>query len=63
MTPHRLYVGDSFYKLDSKGKKELIETFSHYLSSHPENYMLIDIFDASTKKHIGEFGWGGFELY
>ncbi len=61
--PHRLYVGEVFHKSGYNQQRQLIETFSHYLAGHPEKYMLVDIYDADTGKHIGEFGWGGFKLY
>lgn len=61
--PHRLYVGEGFYEADDSFKEQFVEIFSHYLAGHPEKFMLIDIFDASTGKPIGEYGWGGFKLY
>lgn len=61
--PHRLYVGEGFYKTDPDMREEFVETFSRYLAGHPEKFMLIDIFDAASGKAIGEFGWGGFKLY
>ena len=61
--PHRLYVGEGFYKADHKAKEEFVEIFSHYLAGHPEKFMLIDLFDSATGAAIGEFGWGGFKLY
>lgn len=61
--PHRLYVGDGFIKADSSDKEEFIEIFSRFLAGHPEKNMLIDIFDASTGKLIGEYGFGGFRLF
>ncbi len=61
--PHRLYVGEGFMQADFKHKEEFIEIFSRYLAGHPEKNMLIDIFDASSGKAIGEYGFGGFKLF
>jgi hypothetical protein len=61
--PHKLYVGKAFFQTDSKTQKLMVETFSSYLAGHPEKLVLIDLFDASTNKPIGELGWGGFTLY
>ena len=61
--PHRLYVGDAFIQADATDKEEFIEIFSRFLAGHPEKNMLIDIFDASSGKPIGEYGFGGFRLF
>lgn len=61
--PHRLYVGEGFMKADPNEKEQFIEVFSRYLAGHPEKNMLIDIYDASTGKAIGEYGFGGFRLF
>lgn len=61
--PHRLYVGDGFMQADATDKEEFVEIFSRFLAGHPEKNMLIDIFDASTGKPIGEYGFGGFRLF
>ena len=61
--PHRLYVGDAFLQANATDKEEFIEIFSRFLAGHPEKNMLIDIFDASTGKSIGEYGFGGFRLF
>jgi hypothetical protein len=61
--PHKLYVGEGFFKADYTTKEHFVEAFSHYLAGHPGKFMLIDIFDSTTGKPIGEFGWGGFKLY
>jgi len=61
--PHRLYVGEGFYRADPQIKEQFIDIFSSYLAGHPEKFALIDLYDASTGDHIGEFGWGGFKLY
>jgi len=61
--PHRLYVGDAFMRADDTDKEEFIEIFSRFLAGHPEKNMLIDIFDASTGRPIGEYGFGGFRLF
>lgn len=61
--PHRLFVGDGFMQADPTDKEEFIEIFSRFLAGHPEKNMLIDIFDASTGKPIGEYGFGGFRLF
>ena len=44
-------------------KEEFVEIFSRFLAGHPDKNMLIDIFDASTGKPIGEYGFGGFRLF
>jgi len=61
--PHRLYVAEGFVQADSEHKEEFIEIFSRYLAGHPEKNMLIDIFDNTTGKYIGEYGFGGFRLF
>jgi len=61
--PHKLYVTEAFYEMPHHKRIEFIEMWSRYLAGHPEKYALLDIYDASTKKHIGEFGWGGYKLY
>lgn len=61
--PHRLYVAEGFMQADGAEKEHFIEIFSRYLAGHPEKNMLIDIFDASNGKAIGEYGFGGFRLF
>jgi hypothetical protein len=61
--PHRLYLGDGFYRADSQNQERFIDTYSNYLAGHPEKFMLIDLFDAETKQPVGEYGFGGFKLY
>ena len=61
--PHRLYVGEGFQKADYTEKERFIEIFSCYLAGAPDKNMLIDIYDASTGKAIGEYGFGGFRLF
>jgi hypothetical protein len=61
--PHKLYVAEAFYEMSHHERIEFIEMWSRYLAGHPKKYALLDIYDASTKKHIGEFGWGGYKLY
>jgi hypothetical protein len=61
--PHRLYVGEAFMNADPVEKEQFVEIFSRFLAGHPEKNMLIDIYDASTSKMIGEYGFGGFKLY
>lgn len=61
--PHKLYVAEAFYELPHHQRIEFIEMWSRYLAGHPEKYALLDIYDAGTQKHIGEFGWGGYRLY
>ena len=61
--PHKLYVGEGFYKADNKTKKNFVEIFSHYLAGHPEKFVLIDLIDSSTGKTVGEFGFGGYRLF
>lgn len=61
--PHRLFVREGFYRADPFFKEEFVEIFSHYLAGHPDKFILIDIYDARSGAHVGEFGWGGFKLY
>jgi hypothetical protein len=61
--PHRLYLGDAFYRADFQSQEHFVDTFSNYLAGHPEKFMLIDLFDANTRNPIGEYGFGGFKLY
>ena len=61
--PHRLYVGEGFNQAELAEKENFIEIFSRFLAGHPEKNMLIDIFDSSTGKAIGEYGFGGFRLF
>jgi len=61
--PHRLFVGDGFMHANAIEKEEFVEIFSRFLAGHPDKNMLIDIFDASTGKPIGEYGFGGFRLF
>jgi hypothetical protein len=61
--PHRLFVGDGFMHANAAEKEEFVEIFSRFLAGHPDKNMLIDIFDASTGKPIGEYGFGGFRLF
>jgi hypothetical protein len=61
--PHRLYIGDGFKQASASDQEEFIEIFSRFLAGHPEKNMLIDIFDASNGKPIGEYGFGGFRLF
>ncbi len=61
--PHRLYVGEGFNQAPYADKENFVEIFSRFLAGHPEKNMLIDIFDASTEKPIGEYGFGGFKLF
>lgn len=61
--PHRLYLGEGFYRADFQSQERFVDTFSNYLAGHPEKFMLIDLFDADTNKPIGEYGFGGFKLY
>jgi hypothetical protein len=61
--PHRLFVGDGFKQASAADQEEFVEIFSRFLAGHPEKNMLIDIFDASTGKPIGEYGYGGFRLF
>jgi hypothetical protein len=61
--PHRLYVGDGFVHATATEKEQFVEIFSRFLAGHPEKNMLIDIYDASTGKEIGEYGFGGFRLF
>src|SRR4026208_453741 len=53
--PHRLYVGEAFINADDVAKENFIEVFSRFLAGHPDKNMLIDIYDASTSKLIGEY--------
>jgi hypothetical protein len=61
--PHRLYVGEGFSAANFEDKENFIEVFSRFLAGHPDKNMLIDIFDNSTGKLIGEYGFGGFRLF
>jgi hypothetical protein len=61
--PHRLYLGEAFYRADAQSQERFVDTFSNYLAGHPEKFMLIDLFDADTSQAVGEYGFGGFKLY
>ncbi len=61
--PHRLYLGEGFFRADAQTQERFVETYSTYLAGHPEKLVLIDLFDAATRGEVGEFGWGGFKLY
>jgi hypothetical protein len=61
--PHRLFLGEAFYRADFQNQERFVDTFSNYLAGHPEKFMLIDLFDADTNKAVGEYGFGGFKLY
>lgn len=61
--PHRLYLGEAFFHADARSQEKFIDTYSNYLAGHPEKFMLIDLFDATTNKHVGEYGFGGFKMY
>ena len=61
--PHRLYLGEGFYRADFKTQEQFVNTFSNYLAGHPEKFMLIDLFDVNTNNPVGEYGFGGFKLY
>ena len=61
--PHRLYLGEGFYRADPRTQERFVDTFSNYLAGHPEKFMLIDLFDTTTNKAVGEYGFGGFKLY
>ncbi|MBI2357545.1 MAG: hypothetical protein HYV04_01280 [Deltaproteobacteria bacterium] len=61
--PHRLFVGEGFYRADFQSQQDFVETYSKYLAGHPEKFMLIDLLDGKTSRPVGEFGWGGFKLY
>jgi hypothetical protein len=61
--PHRLYVGEAFFRADFPSQERFVDTYSNYLAGHPEKFMLIDLFDAGTNMPAGEYGFGGFKLY
>jgi hypothetical protein len=61
--PHRLYLGEGFYRADLQTQEYFVNTFSSYLAGHPDKFMLIDLFDVNTNKSVGEYGFGGFKLY
>jgi hypothetical protein len=61
--PHKLYVGEGFMQAGPEEKENFIEIFSRFLAGHPEKNMLIDIYDATNGKAIGEYGFGGFKLF
>jgi hypothetical protein len=61
--PHRLYVGEGFMRANSREQENFIEIFSRFLAGHPDKNMLIDIYDPTNGKWIGEYGFGGFRLF
>ena len=61
--PHRLYVGEGFYQATYTEQENFVEIFSRFLAGHPEKNMLIDLYDPSSGKCIGEYGFGGYKLY
>jgi len=61
--PHRLYVGDGFLRAEANEQEKFIEIFSRFLAGHPDKNMLIDIYDPTNDKWIGEYGFGGFKLF
>jgi hypothetical protein len=61
--PHRLYVGEGFMRANSSDQENFIEIFSRFLAGHPDKNMLIDIYDPTSGKWIGEYGFGGFRLF
>jgi hypothetical protein len=44
-------------------KEEFVEIFSRFLAGYPDKNMLIDLYDASNGKRIGEYGFGGYRLF
>ena len=61
--PHRLYLGEAFFHADFKSQERFVDTYSNYLAGHPQKFMLIDLYDATTDVPVGEYGFGGFRLY
>jgi hypothetical protein len=61
--PHRLYIGEGFMRADKIAQENFIEIFSRFLAGHPDKNMLIDIYDPTNGKWIGEYGFGGFRLF
>jgi hypothetical protein len=61
--PHRLYVGEGFMRANSSEQENFIEIFSRFLAGHPDKNMLIDIYEPTNGKWIGEYGFGGFRLF
>jgi hypothetical protein len=61
--PHRLYIGEGFMRANSSEQENFIEIFSRFLAGHPDKNMLIDIYDPTNGKWIGEYGFGGFRLF
>jgi hypothetical protein len=61
--PHKLFLGEAFYRADPKSQERFIDTFSHYLAGHPDKFMLIDLYDERSRMPVGEFGWGGFRMF
>jgi hypothetical protein len=61
--PHRLYIGEGFMRANSSEQENFLEIFSRFLAGHPEKNMLIDIYDPTNGKWIGEYGFGGFRLF
>lgn len=43
--PHRLYVGEAFFRVDFRSQERFVDTYSNYLAGHPEKFMLIDLFE------------------
>jgi len=52
-----------WFRASATEKEQFVEIFSRFLAGHPEKNMLIDIYDASSGKPIGEYGFGGFRLF
>jgi hypothetical protein len=61
--PHRLYIGEGFMRANSSEQENFIEIFSRFLAGHPDKNMLIDIYDPTSGKWIGEYGFAGFRLF
>ena len=61
--PHRLYVGEGFYRADFKSQERFLDIFSNYLAGQPDKFVLIYLFDANTNNRMGEYGFDGFKLY
>jgi hypothetical protein len=61
--PHRLYIGEGFMRANTSEQENFIEIFSRFLAGHPDKNMLIDIYDPTNGKWIGEYGFGGFRLF
>lgn len=61
--PYRIYLGKEFFRADFDTQKWFVEFFSSYLAGRPHKSVIVDLFDSSTDRLVGEYGWAGFRLY